>query len=63
MAPIDYMYHCPRCNSLYPIMRDQDELAILKESLAKLKPQVMVIKRVTEQPQPKPNTTDVDKGA
>ncbi|MFB0556664.1 MAG: hypothetical protein ACETVW_02275 [Dehalococcoidia bacterium] len=42
-------YHCPCCYST-SVVTDQQELAILKEALARVKPQIMVAEPVAKQP-------------
>jgi len=55
-----YGYHCPCCGSSFQVVTDKEELAVLKEALATLKPQVIVSQVI--QKHPKPNPTDGDKG-
>ncbi|MFB0557269.1 MAG: hypothetical protein ACETVW_05385, partial [Dehalococcoidia bacterium] len=60
MPPSSLGYYCPKCNLSHGVMTDQEETAILKEALAKLKPKVIIVQPVTKQP--KPSQTDGNKG-
>ena len=58
--PVAYGYHCPCCSSSSQVITDKEGLAILKEAMSKLKPQVIVARLVAKQPEP--NATHGDKG-
>jgi len=58
--PAVYGYHCPCCGSSSQIITDKEELTVLKEALATLKPQVIVPQIVVKHP--KPNAPQGDKG-
>ena len=57
--PVVYGYHCPCCGSSSQIVTDKEELTVLKEALATVKPQVIVPQIVAKHP--KSNPPDGDK--
>lgn len=54
-------YHCPCCYSM-SVVTDQEGLAILKEALTKVKPQVIVVQPIAKQPKPNPPHGDKSGG-
>jgi len=57
--PAAYGHKCPCCGSSSQVVKDKEELAVLKEALATLKPRVVVSQVVVKHT--KPNQTDGNK--
>jgi rubrerythrin len=57
--PVVYGYHCPSCGSSSQVITDKEELAVLKEALVTVRPQVVATQVI--QKHPKPNSTHGDK--
>ena len=57
--PAAYGHKCPCCGLSSQVVKDKEELAVLKEALATLKPRVVVSQVVAKHP--KPNHTDGNK--